>query len=216
MQKPDWVTLAAVAALVAIILIGAGMFGAIFENPKVVYSEAPLMKNREFQLKPGETYAYAYMMNNTSAIMTFEVLAGEGCTALRVAEIRNGSAVCVDAHGNDASGSNVTLGSPYLLFFKPWMLAVQDGWTWNNTMYLSFGASYERISSTGYRTVRAENYSGRPSHIIEISSDTGVVEYEWIDDERRILLRALGEGYEVTLVNGTNGTGGSAADAGGG
>jgi hypothetical protein len=215
MAVPDRIALAAVAVLAALILIGAGMFGAVFDNPQVVHSEAPLAKNTGFQLKPGEAYAYEYRMNNTSVGMTFLVLGGDGCTVLKVAEMRNGSAVCVDGRGNDDTGSNVTLGSPHMVFFKPWMLAVQDGWAWNSTMYLSFGASYERISATSYRTVRPDVFGGRRSHIVEIRSDSGAVEYDWIDDEKRILLRALGEGYEVVLANSTLGRMGSGPGDGG-
>lgn len=201
MHKFDTVTIAAVAALIAAVLVGMSMFGSFFENPKVTYSEAPLEKNREFQLRPGEIYRYSYMMNNSSANMTFLILEGDGCTRIRLAEERNGTDVCVNKWGVDGFGSNVTLGSPYALLFKPWMLALKEGWTWNNTMWLTFNGASEHISDNHYRVVRLENYSGRQSFIVEIKSGAGAVEYDWVDAEKRILLRVLGDGYEVVLAD---------------
>ncbi|MCI0503902.1 hypothetical protein L0Y65_04275 [Candidatus Micrarchaeota archaeon] len=201
MIKFDPVTIATLAVLLAMVMLGASMFRSFFENPQVVYSEAPLQKNREFQLLPGETYRYSYLMNNTTANMTFIILEGEGCTRIEVAEARNSSDVCVDRWGLDKSGSNVSLGNPYILLFKPWMLALREGWTWNNSMFLSFDGASEYVTDNYYRVVRMENYSGRTSYIVEIKSGTGAVEYDWVDDEKRVLLRVQGEGYEVVLAD---------------
>lgn len=202
-MKLDFVTVASAAALIALALIGASMFKSMFENPKIVYVEAPLQKNTEFQLRPGEVYQYAYLMKNSSANMTFYVLEGEGCTRIRVMEARNDSGVCLDKWGNDAGGSNVTLDNQYMLLFRPWMLALKEGWTWNNSMYLSYGGAGEHITDSYYRIVRMENYSGRECYVVEIKSESGVSEYEWIDAERRVLLRVIGEGYEVVLRTGS-------------
>jgi len=200
MLKFDIVTIATVAILVAMVLIGSSMFKSLFDNPKVVYSEAPLQKNKEFQLRPGEVYKYSYLMNGTAANMTFAIQEGDNCTRIKVVEERSGSDVCVDRWGTEKAGSNVTFSNPNVLLFKPWMLALREGWTWNNTMYLSFSGPSEYISDNYYRVIRMENYSGRPSYIVEIKSETGSVEYDWVDDEKRILLRVLGEGYEVVLA----------------
>jgi hypothetical protein len=200
MLKFDIVTVATVATLVMMVFIGNAMFKSFFENPKIAYSEAPLQKNKEFSLQPGEVYRYAYIMNNTTANMTFLILDGMGCTRIRVAEERNGTDVCLDRWGVDENGSNVSFSNPNILLFKPWMLALKEGWTWNNTMYLAFNGSSEYITDNYYRVIRMENYSGRQSYIVEIKSDTGAVEYDWVDDEKRVLLRVLGEGYEVVLA----------------
>ncbi len=200
-------SVASVTALIVLILLGAAMFKSMFENPKVVFLEAPLQKNKEFQLQPGEVYRYSYLMNKTSINMTFYVLEGTGCTRIRVMESRNNSEVCLDRWGMDASGSNVTSDNQYMILFKPWMLALREGWTWNNSMYISYGGAGEHITDNYYRIVRMENYSGRESYIVEIKSESGATEYEWIDAEKRVLLRVIGEGYEVVLAGNQTGYG---------
>lgn len=198
-------SVASVAALIALILLGSAMFKSMFDNPKVVYLEAPLEKNSELQLRPGEVYQYAYLMNNTSVNMTFYVLEGDGCTRIRVMEARDNAEVCLDRWGMDASGSNVTYNNQFMLLFKPWMLALREGWTWNNSMYISYGGAGEHITDNFYRIVRMENYSGRESYVVEIKSDSGISEYEWIDAEKRVLLRVIGDGYEVVLAGNQTG-----------
>ncbi len=198
-------SVASVAALIALILLGSAMFKSMFENPKIVYLEAPLEKNSELQLRPGEVYRYAYLMNNTTVNMTFYVLEGDGCTRIRVMEARDNSEVCLDRWGMDASGSNVTYNNQFMLLFKPWMLALRDGWTWNNSMYISYGGAGEHITDNYYRIVRMENYSGRESYVVEIKSESGISEYEWIDAEKRVLLRVIGDGYEVVLADNQTG-----------
>jgi hypothetical protein len=37
---------------------------------------------------------------------------------------------------------------------------------------------------------------------VEIRSDSGPAEYEWIDAEKRILLRSEGPGYLLELIDG--------------
>ncbi len=200
MESQDIVALASVAVLIGIIIAGCGMYKAVFENPEVVFDESPLNKNTELQLFPGEIYRYTYLLNNSSVNMTFVVLPGGECTRIRVMESANASEVCVDRWGLDESGSNASYKNPSILLFKPWMLALHENWTWNNTMYIDYNGARERITDNHYRVVRMENYSGRESYIVEIKSGSGPAEYEWVDSEKRVLLRVIGEGYEVVMA----------------
>jgi hypothetical protein len=68
-------------------------------------------------------------------------------------------------------------------------------------MYISYNGAEEHISDISYRVVRMENYSGRESYVVEIKSGSGPAEYDWVDADKRVLLRVKGEGYEVVLAN---------------
>ena len=197
----DLIFFGAIAAVVIFLLVGNALFSTILENPKVLFKEAPLEKNKELQLKPGETYTYSFTMNNSSVEMNFRVVEGRGCTGIMMLEAPNASGVCLDRWGMEENGSNSAFTDPSILIFKPWMLALEEGWGWNNSMYVSYDGGENHVGDTFYRVVRMENYSGRESYLVEISSDTGPAEYDWVDSDRRILLRAIGEGYEVKLEN---------------
>ncbi len=198
--KFDIVTVAAVGALLALIVLGAAMFGPAFDNPRLVISEAPLSKNARLGIYPGESFVYEYRANGSSANVTFLALEGEGCTKVAVLEDRGASAVCLDPAGNDASMSNATFENPGMLIFKPWMLALREGWRWNTTMFLSLGGSLEHVGDVGYRVIRMDNLSGTMAYLVEIRAEGGEPEYDWVDAEKRILLKTQGEGYEVVLV----------------
>jgi hypothetical protein len=172
----------------------------MFQNPKIVFREEPLHKNTELQLRPGDIYTYTYLLNNSSVNITYAVFEGPGCTVVRVVESANGTGVCLDRWGMDRSGSNSSFEDPSILLFKPWMLALNDTWRWNNSMYLSFNGAEDLVSENRYRVVRREEYRGRESYVVEIASSTGPAEYDWVDAERRVLLKVMGSGYEVALA----------------
>ena len=119
---------------------------------------------------------------------------GTGCTVIATPENLNSTPACVGRDGTDSSGFNSTLSDPGIIMFKPWMLALADGWAWNNSMYLSYEGGETYISDTRYRVIRNDTYAGRPVFLVEVKSSTGPVDYEWIDTEKRIVLRETGEG----------------------
>ena len=82
------------------------------------------------------------------------------------------------------------------------MLALRENWHWNNSMYVAFDDMESMISETYYRVMRTEYYRGRLSYVVEISSDSGPVEYEWVDAEKRILLKTVGDNYSLELIEG--------------
>lgn len=191
--------LIALAALVAMLILANALFKPLFDNPKIVFVGEPLEKNTRLQLRPGEVYSYTYAMNGTSTDISFGIFEGRGCTGIRMLETGNASGICVDEQGLEKNGSDSAYSDPSIVMFKPWMLALEDGWTWNNSMYISYDGGEEFVSETRYRVIRMENFSGRDSFLIEIKSGEGIAEYDWVDSEKRILLKAIGEGYEVGL-----------------
>jgi hypothetical protein len=193
-------------ALVAvIILIGIMIFSGFalkpqFENPEVIFNEEPLEKNVKLQIFPGDEYKYKYLINDTAVNITYRLMSGSGCTIIYLQESANFTHICVDEWGMDRTKSNSTFENPSFLLFKPWMLALEDNWKWNNSMYVKYDKIYNHISDNQYRVMRRENYSGRMAFVVEISSSSGPSEYQWIDEEKRVLLKTIGEGYVVELI----------------
>jgi hypothetical protein len=189
------------AALILIVLIAVAalIYQPRLENPRLAFKEELLEKNTQLQLQPGEVYTYTLIMNNTPVNITYLIMEGQGCMIIRVAQSVNFSGTCVDEWGMDGSGYNSALSSPSVLMFRPWMLALKEGWRWNNSMYLEYNGKEEFISDTHYRVIRSEDLNGRQSFLVEIKSDTGPAEYQWIDAQKRVLLKSVGEDYEVLL-----------------
>lgn len=205
--RANWIAIASVLIMAAFLAISWSLFGSGLENPRIAFREAPLIKNAGFQLQPGEQYVYAYLLNGTSANITYAVYPGQGCTYIVTVENVNGTPVCVGPDGTDSGGYNTTLSDPAVLIFKPWMLALENGWSWNSSMYLVFNGGDKHVSDTYYRVVRNDTYMNRSVFIVEVKSSGGPSDYEWIDAQKRILLRETGAGYEVRLIGGLPGAG---------
>jgi len=197
--KPDPITLAAIGAFVLIVILASLWVKPIFENPRIVALEAPLYKNTGLQLKDGENYTYSYTTRASSLDITYVVHEIPGCTMITIVEANDTPAVCLDGTGVGRSGSNTSFIEPAILLFKPWMLALNDTWRWNGTVYLAFDGASEHVSDVGYRVVRREVFNGRDAFVVEIKTIGGEKEYDWVDADKRILLKALGPGYEVKL-----------------
>jgi hypothetical protein len=199
-MKLDPIFVATVVVFLLMVAIAAFLFRPHFENPKVIFREAPIDKNAEFQLRPGETYRYVYMLNDTPINMTYSVLAGRNCTRIRFMESRNISESCINKQGMDEMGYNSTLTNPTMILFKPWMLALEEGWRWNSSMYVFYDGAEQHISDTSYRVVRKDELNGTGVFIVEIIMDDNPPEYQWIDAEKRVLLRIESNSYEINRV----------------
>jgi hypothetical protein len=202
MMKFDPVTIATVAVLVLIIALAATHVRPVFDNPELVAVDAPLHKNTELQLEPGETYSYSYTTTNSSMNITYMINEGPGCTMINIMEAQGSAAVCLDQYGERIGGPGTGFGDPTVLLFKPWMLALNDSWRWNSSIYLTFNnTGSEHVSDISYRVIRREQYMGRDAFVVKVDSDAGEPEYDWIDAEKRITLRIIGGDYEVLLKN---------------
>ncbi|HSB47638.1 MAG TPA: hypothetical protein VLD37_06505 [Candidatus Bilamarchaeum sp.] len=199
--RSNAVTVATLVILAALIFLSSAVFKPRFGNPQLVFDEAPIEKNSELMLSPGETYRYSYNMNGTEINISYAILDGIGCTRVRFVEKLNDSEVCLDSHGNDATGYNSTFSNPSIMLFKPWMLALKEGWTWKSSMFLSYGGDLSPVSVTDYRVIRSESYGNRTAFVVEIKSEDNYSEYQWVDAEKRVLLKSMGQGYEVRRVD---------------
>ncbi len=193
---------AAVVVLLAVIAFSAIMFKPHFENPKVTLAEEPLAKNAEFQLRPGEHYIYAYLINGSQLNTTYQILNGNNCTIIALMEAQPPSTSCVDRWGMDKRGYNSLLENPQMMLFKPWMLALREGWIWNTSMYMAFENESQYVAGMDYRVMRTDTWRGRKAFVVVENISGSAPQYEWVDAEKRILLRVQGEGYEAVLVEG--------------
>lgn len=204
---PTSVVVASVVVLAIIMALSAVMFKPHFDNPNITLAEAPLTKNTEFQLMPGEQYTYAYLVNGTEVNATYEIFNGDNCTIIALMETTPPSASCVDRWGMDERGYNSLLNNSQMMLFKPWMLALREGWTWNTTMYMGFENESQYVASMDYRVMRTDTWHGRKAFVVMENVSGSEPEYEWVDAEKRILLTLQGNGYEIDLVGGLNESG---------
>ncbi len=188
--------------LIGIMIISAFTLGGQFENPYTIVKEAPLEKNTKLQIKPGETYVYSYLFNDTQLNITYQIIDAGGCTGIRVLENIDNPGICIGEDGTDVSGSNATLQHPQIVLFKPWMLALHEGWKWNSSLFMVYGESVQHLADVNYRVIRTENYRGRTVFVVKEESSDAEPQYSWVDAEKRVLLKLQGKGYEITMTEG--------------
>jgi hypothetical protein len=199
--QDQWLIIA-LLVLAAMVFFAALSFTPHLNNARMVAIEAPLVKNARLGVSPGDVYTYSYAMGNESDNISYLVGQGPGCTVVKLAGGQANSSVCLDARGNDATMQNSTYAVPVILLTRPWMLAVRDGWRWNVSDYMVFDTWPMRLVDTNYTVVRKEDYRGREAYVVRVESSEGNLAMDWVDAEKRILLREAGQGYEITLVNG--------------
>ncbi|MFH1520906.1 MAG: hypothetical protein ABID61_04625 [Candidatus Micrarchaeota archaeon] len=189
-----------VITVLVLLVLAVLSYKPMFDNPKTVFIEEPIQKNKEIQLLPGQQYIYSYMLNDSQINMTYNVLYDPTCVRIRLLESKDISESCLDRWGMDSQGYNSTLENDKMILFKPWMLALEEGWRWKVAMYLDYNGVLHHISESNYRVIRTDEYMNRTVFIVEITSQGGVKEYQWIDTEKRIALKIAGTGYEVILI----------------
>ena len=188
-----------------LIFIAILIFSSLFLTPKASdkfeLKEAPLTKIKQLNLVPGEVYVYEYKINNSINRLTHKIMAGPGCTFIEIKETVNTTGICVDKYGNDKVNSNATFDIPYISLFKPWMLAVKDNWIWNVRAVLNTGSFEIEMLELRYTTLKQERIFGRDAYVVKIESvkDPSQNSLLWVDDEKRILLKEIGQGYEIIL-----------------
>ena len=205
----QWVNMSDNTGIVAIIVLLLMIFTAAYmqmpklEDAKVEFKEDPLNKNKNFALLAGESYKYEYTIGNLSVNTTYKVTPGNGCTIISTKVENNMTYLCLNSQGNDINGSNATYGEPDLLIFKPWMLALSENWTWKVNISANMGDRSTQLLEVNYRVVRVEQYKGRKTYVVILdNSDSSQITAMWIDDEKRILLKMSGAGYNIELKEG--------------
>lgn len=185
---------------IAIMAVSSFTLKPQLENPEFVTLEGKLVKNAQLGVASGETYVYVYSVGNDSANLTYQVSDGYGCTLITLVE--GHTSVCLDSAGNDAAGQNASYAVQGMLLTRPWMLAIGDGWSWNVSAYIVYQGLIKYVGETDYAEVRKEFYKGRESYVVRIDSSENTTAWDWVDSEKRILLREIGPGYETELVSG--------------
>ena len=168
------------------------------EDAHFGYSEAPLSKNADLMLGDGERYVYNFTSEGMYGNATFSIEKTLSCTSI-VAEGLRGSGACLNAEGNDPTGSNVSFSDPDIFMFRPWMLAVNDTWKWNASVYSVSESMRAHVFDIKYRTVRTDILNGRRAYVVEINTGNAMTVYQWIDVEKRILLKEIGSGVTIEL-----------------
>lgn len=192
--------IATVLVFAFLMFISANTLKPQLDNPQIEIIEGKLTKTKTLQINPGESYTYTLKAGNSSINLSYVVLSGPDCIIIKVAQGQE--FVCVDEHGNDPQGLNSTYTVPGLIVTEPWMLAVDKGWSWNTSTYLVFDGFKKNVDSSKYTFVREEYYKGRKAFVIKQSNSKGDWVWDWVDHEKRVLLREVGPTYEVELVEG--------------
>jgi len=195
------IALLAIGLLIAIMAFSAYRIepGLGLENNSLVLFEEKITKNKALAIAPGESYTYTYIVGNESVNATYLIEEGGGCTIINLQGTQ--ASVCVDEAGNDRSGQNSTYPLPVMMF-KPWMLAVDEYWKWNVSSHIVFEGFEKSVEAVRYSVVRKEYYKDRESFVVRINSSLGEEVWNWVDADKRILLREIGPGYELVLVEG--------------
>lgn len=186
------------AILIVIMLISSyKIWPEIKQEGLYHFQEGPLNKS-ELRLAAGETYVYEYNVGKQAVNITFSLRTSGNCLQVVMAEMKNIPLPCIDNDGTDASKSNVTLANPMVFFFKPWMLALTDGWDWEVITYSGLGG--REIDRFEFKEVGMETYANRSVYLVQGKiNDTVIVTYK-IDKEKRIVLAENGEDYSIKLI----------------
>jgi hypothetical protein len=197
-----------IALITIAIMLAVMAFSAINIWPKIkqeklfTMKEAALEKIVSLQIEKGETYAYLFTSGNESTTLHYAMVQKSGCVEIVVSEIKNNGTACLKKDGTDASGSNLTLRDSFAYLFKPWMLAVKPGWTWNAGIYTNI-TSEAKIGGFSFYEAGETVYKGREAFIVkqkEDGSKAGIILI--IDKEKRILLKEEGPDYSVEIISG--------------
>lgn len=195
MNMKKWVILS-IVVLFLLFVIANIIFYENIQEGTIELKEGKLVKNKGLTLVPGEKYKYVLRSNGEELFLEFTTAwFYGGCVQIYIFESDSG--VCMKSDGTDQSGFNSTLSHPQIIFFKPWMLALEKDWEWK-VEYIDKNMN-RTIIEYNYRVIGEENIYGRESYIVEITSiDKNIT--QWIDKDKRILLKEVGPQHEVEIT----------------
>ncbi len=186
--------------LLLIMIVGYFVYGTEL-NPKTALeiTEEPLSKVSGVTFAPGEQYTYSIVQidgsESVSTNISYLIDYGEDCIIISSEE---GGNSCINMDGNDEKGSNLTLESG-VFFFKPWMLAVKEGWEWRVEWKTLF--TNEVLDWVEFETIGSEKIFGRDAYKVRVKFAYGE-SIKWIDKKKRVLLKDTGLNYVIELING--------------
>jgi hypothetical protein len=203
-----------------------GIFIYAFLAPPVQWSftfkEQPLVQVSSLAMVPGDSLQYA--ISNGNFTWNASIIADDavGCNGLfmydrnfvSTASALSRAGVCIGPHGEQLGadgkemGSNVSYENISWPYFAPWMLAVDDNWSWSAEASFSAGP-FDSLSTQVYRysSLGHENYLGRDAFSVALSSQNqpGEAYYEvsrmLVDSKKRVLLSMKMGNMTVRLYN---------------
>lgn len=195
MMKFKNIILISIVFIIAIVILGNLLFHTDSAEDIIEVREEELNKNKGLTLLPGEKYSYLISGEQTG-IIEFKVKLGIDCMGIHIFDDYSG--VCIKSDGTDEYQSNMTLAHPQVTFFKPWMLALEQDWDWKVEYFDKH--SGKKILEYEFKVVGEEEIYGRDSYVVELSGPGETVFIEWIDKEKRVLLKETGGLYEMEIV----------------
>lgn len=160
----------------------------------------------DLQLKENETYIYKVYFLDENFNVTYQTLNQNGLICIIENMLNEINTLCIDENGLSPNNYGSNISYPYPIYvFAPWMLAVSKDWTWKITGLIDIsGEEYiqiDKITYTYFRSLGEEEIFGRIAYKIEIS-DKNNKEICWIDKEKRVLLKKIGNIDRVELIKG--------------
>ncbi|MEW6328716.1 MAG: hypothetical protein AB1468_01230 [Candidatus Micrarchaeota archaeon] len=234
------VTLSGWQMLLAACLVAFFVFLALFflsgVDARTEVGAAPLEKNTKVKLALGERYVYVVRFENSTREEEYAVSLGhplgrarEGsmCVRARVLNISANESfyeVCYYTETGEVVSALIGIGNETMelaeqtplagmniIVFQPWMLALREGWVWQQNITTTTSAllmSLRRTLVSDYYVEGVGEIKGRRAFKVRIASRVveegvgraGSEVVEWIDAEKRVLLYASGEGVEIELA----------------
>lgn len=166
---------------------------------KILYKEEVLLKNRNFSIAPDARLIYRILNTDGSTLQNISFAAAKGANCIWLYAEGSMPTSCIGSEGTDESGSNITLNDKELFFFKPWMLALDDDFRWS--VQGCFVINNESVCdlNLSIKVIRVDYVGSKKHYVVRYSYGPFEV-YQWIEDERRIIAREVGQGYEITLI----------------
>gem|GEM_PF-5879393 len=69
-------------------------------------------------------------------------------------------------------------------------------------MNIAFEGVDKKVLDITYQVVRKDDYRGRQAYVVKISTADGQDTFFWVDAEKRVLLKEMGDGYSVEIISG--------------
>ncbi|MFZ5500839.1 MAG: hypothetical protein ACOY58_02865, partial [Candidatus Micrarchaeota archaeon] len=111
-MKADPVAVAALVILILLVSLAATQLKLTMDEPELVSLGAPLHKNTDLQLLPGENYTYLYNSTEMAMEISYAISEGPGCTIISISDAGGSAAVCLDGSGERVMGPESGYGDP--------------------------------------------------------------------------------------------------------
>jgi hypothetical protein len=229
-------TLILSAAILVILLILAAFFPSVLARPSwhVEISESPLYKNSKFSILPQEKLVYLLQNPQGSVLITLQAEHSPTCPGVLLVDATSMQAlylynkkedvpassysVCIGYDGVERAldgsrlGSNLSFSNISWPYFQPWMLALEDNWSWSANatfVFEPFGQKYPNYIHL--KVVGRKNISSREAFVVlaSINSSSSPIDFPEfmqtegemaIDAQKRVLLMLKAKNATLQLV----------------